>query len=85
MRRIKTIPVPYPIFYFFNFAWEKYSTWSGAQLPPVFNRRTCEVYYKGQTFSNQRAKSLLGWRPRVGMNEALDRFCAYALERAVKA
>jgi nucleoside-diphosphate-sugar epimerase len=85
VRRIKTIPVPYFVFYLFNFAWEKYSAWSGGQLPPVFNRRACEAYYKGQGFSNQKAKALLGWRPRVGMSEALDRFCAYARGRMVKA
>jgi nucleoside-diphosphate-sugar epimerase len=85
VRRIRTIPVPYSLFYIFNFAWEKYSVWSGGQLPPVFNRRTCEAYYKGQSFSNQKIKALLGWRPRVTMGEALDRFCAYAHERVVKA
>lgn len=85
VRRIWTIPVPYSVFYLFNFAWEKYSDWSDGQLPPVFNRRTCEAYYKGQSFSNQKVKVLLGWRPRVAMSEALDRFCAYAQERVVKA
>jgi nucleoside-diphosphate-sugar epimerase len=78
VRRIRTIPVPYAVFYLFNLAWEKYSAWSGGQLPPVFNRRTCEAYYKGHTFSNQKAKALLGWSPRVGISEALDRFCEYA-------
>jgi len=85
VRRIWTIPVPYSLFYLFNFAWEKYSAWSGGQLPPVFNRRICKAYYKGQSFSNQKVKALLGWRPRVAMSEALDRFCAYARERVVKA
>jgi nucleoside-diphosphate-sugar epimerase len=85
VRRIRTIPVPYSLFYLFNFAWEKYSVWSGGQLPPAFNRRTCEAYYKGQSFSNQKVKRLLGWRPRVAMGVALDRFCAYAQERVVKA
>jgi nucleoside-diphosphate-sugar epimerase len=84
VRRMWTIPVPYSLFYLFNFAWEKYSAWSDGQLPPVFNRRTCEAYYKGQSFSNQKAKMLLGWCPRVTMSEALDRFCAYAQERVVK-
>jgi nucleoside-diphosphate-sugar epimerase len=84
VRRIRTIPVPYSIFYLFNAAWEKYSAWSGGQLPPVFNRRICEAYYKGQTFSNQKAKVLLGWRPRVGMSDALDRFCAYARGHMVR-
>jgi nucleoside-diphosphate-sugar epimerase len=85
VRRFATVPVPYSIFYCFNFAWEKYSFWSKGQLPPVFNRRTCEAYYKGQRFSNQKVKTLLGWRPRVAMSEALDRFCAYAQERTIKA
>ena len=85
VRRIWTIPVPYSLFYLFNFAWEKYSAWSGGQLPPAFNRRICEAYYKGQSFSNQKVKTLLGWRPRVAMSVALDRFCAYAQERVVKA
>jgi nucleoside-diphosphate-sugar epimerase len=84
VRRITTIPIPYCVFYLFNVAWEKYSVWSGGQLPPVFNHRTCEAYYKGQTFSNQKAKTLLGWRPRLGMNEALDRFCAYARDHMVR-
>ena len=84
VRRVRTIPMPYSLFYLFNFAWEKYSVWSGGQLPPVFNRRTCEAYYKGQSFSNQKVKSLLEWRPRVAMSEALDRFCAYARERCLR-
>ena len=84
VKRITTIPVPYSIFYFFNFAWEKYSAWSGGQLPPVFNRRACEAYYKGQTFSNEKAKRLLGWRPRVSMSEALDKFYASAREQGMK-
>ena len=85
VRQIRTIPVPYSVFYLFNFAWEKYAQWSGGQLPPVFNRKACEVYYKGQTFSNQKAKTLLGWQPRVSMSEGLDRFCAYAHDQMVNA
>jgi nucleoside-diphosphate-sugar epimerase len=85
VRRFMTVPVPYPVFYLFSATWEKYSNWSGGQLPPVFNRKTCEAYYKGHVFSNQKAKALLGWQPRVGMNEALDKFCAYARDHMVGA
>jgi nucleoside-diphosphate-sugar epimerase len=86
VKRIRTIPVPYSLFYLFNAAWEKYSDWSGGQLPLAFNRRKCRAYYQSQTFSNKKLKTVLGWQPRIGMNEALDRFCAYARERlAVKA
>lgn len=85
VRQIRTIPVPYSIFYCFNAVWEKYSAWSQGQLPPAFNRKTCEAYYKSQKFSNAKAKTLLGWEPRVSMKEAVDRFCAYAHEQRMKA
>ena len=78
VRNFTSLPVPYPMFYFFSYLWERYSKWSEGQLPPVFNRRACTVYYKGNIYSNQKAKQLLGWRPRVGMTDALERFCAYA-------
>lgn len=82
VRRIRTIPVPYSVFYLFNFAWERYSAWSQGQLPPVFNRKSCEAYYKGHTFSNQKAKDLLGWAPRVSMSEALHKYYAYVRDKS---
>lgn len=84
VRRFVSIPVPYGLFYLFNFAWEKYSIWSEGQVPPAFNRRTCGVYFKGNTYSNTRAKQLLGWQPGVGMSEGLDRSFAYARETVVQ-
>jgi nucleoside-diphosphate-sugar epimerase len=75
---MRTIPVPYSLFYVFNFLWEKYSAWSNGQLPPVFNRKACAAYYRPHRFSNQKAKVLLGWQPRVSMSEALNRYLAYA-------
>ena len=52
-------------------AWEKYSTWSKGQLPPVFNRRRCAADWKGNRFSNQKLRQLLGWKPRVNMEDAM--------------
>ena len=80
VRRFASIPMPYPLFFLLNLAWEKYSEWSEGQLPPAFNRRACAAYFRRQTYSNARAKKLLGWRPRVSMNEGLDRYCDYARE-----
>jgi len=80
VRRFSSIPIPYAVFYFFNYLWGKYSEWSEGQLPPVFNPRTCAAYFKGNTYSNEKAKKLLGWHPRVKMTEGLDRFYAYARE-----
>lgn len=81
VRKCFSVPVPYPAWYAFNHLWEMYSKWSRGQLPPVFNRRSCAVYWKGNTYSNRKAKELLGWQPRLHMDEALDRFFAYMRER----
>jgi nucleoside-diphosphate-sugar epimerase len=84
VRRFLSIPVPYPIWFLFNVLWENYSRWSEGQLPPIFNRRTCPVYWKGKNYSNRKAKELLGWQPRVPMQESLERFFAYMRESKKK-
>jgi len=80
VRDFFSIPVPYPAWYFLNYLWEKYSNWSEGQLPPVFNQRFCATYWKGNTYSNQKAKELLGWQPRVDMDKALRNFFNYMQE-----
>ena len=81
VRRFISIPIPYPVWFSFCNLWERYSKWSEGQLPPVFNRRGCSVYWKGNKYSNRKAKELLGWSPRVPMDEALERFFAYVREK----
>ena len=56
--------------------WEKYSSWSKKQLPPVFNRRRCSAEWKGNRYSNQKLKERLGWKPRVPMDRAMETFLA---------
>ncbi len=77
VRRFFSLPVPYRVWYFFCFLWETYSKWSEGQLPPAFNRRKCAVYWKGNRYSNRKAKEWLGWQPRVPMDAALQEFFAY--------
>ena len=77
VRRFLSIPVPYTAWRAFCTLWEKYSNWSGGQLPPAFNRRSCAVYWKGNTYSNQKAKDLLGWAPQMSMTESLGLFFDY--------
>ena len=77
-----SLPVPYPLWYGFCSLWERYSKWSEGQLPPVFNRRTCAVFWKGHNYSNDKAKRLLGWTPRVPMAEGLERFFRYINDSA---
>lgn len=80
VRSFISIRCPYPVFYFLNYLWEKYSHWSQGQLPPVFNRRSCAAYYGGNKYSNRKAKELLGWFPRMGMSEGLSKYFEYARE-----
>jgi len=80
VRRFLSIPVPYPAWHFFCYLWERYSEWSEGQLPSVFNRRVCSVYWKGNRYSNGKAKKMLGWKPRVAMRDALDQFFDYMRE-----
>ena len=84
VHRFVSLPVPYPAFYLFNYLWEKYSKWSKGQLPPAFNRRTCAAYYKGNTYSNKKAKRLLKWKPRVSMDEGMQMFFDYIRETEAK-
>lgn len=75
-RPFRSIRIPYPIANAGSLAWEKYSKWSKGQLPPVFNRRRCAAEWKGMRYSNQKLKDRLGWKPRVPMKEAMERFLA---------
>jgi nucleoside-diphosphate-sugar epimerase len=76
-KRVKSafgVRVPYPVAYALCLLWEKYSSWSQGQLPPVFNRRRCAAEWKGNRYSNHKLRERLGWKPRVNMNEALKLF-----------
>jgi nucleoside-diphosphate-sugar epimerase len=79
----RSLYVPYGIFYLFSYLWEKYSAWSRGQLPPAFNRRACETYLKGNCYSNEKLKKMLGWKPTVSMEEGLARY--FRSEREAKA
>ena len=74
VKRFPSIPVPRYASYLLCFAWEKYSTWSDGQLPPVFNRRAWHAYWKGARYTNAKLKTLLGWTPPVTTAEGLRRY-----------
>lgn len=73
----KSIYIPYNIFYFFCYLWEKYSKWSEGQLPPSFNRKKCATFWKGNRYSNKKLKDLLGWKPKIEFREASMRYFEY--------
>lgn len=67
--RFHSIYIPFRLFYLFCHFWEKYSRWSGGQLPPAFNRRKCAALWKGNQYSNKKLKDMVGWRPRISFSE----------------
>jgi nucleoside-diphosphate-sugar epimerase len=69
-----TLYVPHVLSYTLCFLWERYSTWSGGQLPPVFNRNRWYANWKKTYYSNQKLKARLGWRPKISMVEGLTRY-----------
>lgn len=77
VERFRSVYVPYSVFYLFCYLWERYSQWSGGQLPPVFNRRKCAAHWKPVRYSNEKIKARLHWRPKVPMGEALTRYFEY--------
>jgi nucleoside-diphosphate-sugar epimerase len=80
VRHFMSLYIPFRLFYFLCYLWEKYSDWSEGQLPPVFNRRRCAAYWKGNQYSNEKLKNLLGWHPRVPFPAALQSYFEYIKE-----
>lgn len=73
----RSLSVPYPLFYLFSYAWEKYSEWSKGQFQPVFNRRRAAAYWKGNRYTNEKAKRLLGWQPSISFEEGAREHILY--------
>jgi nucleoside-diphosphate-sugar epimerase len=82
VRRFTSIYVPPQVSYVLCRLWERYSSWSRGQLPPVFNRRRWNAEWKKTRYSNEKLKARLGWTPRVPMQEALSRYFAGCRERS---
>jgi nucleoside-diphosphate-sugar epimerase len=71
VRRFPSVYLPHAVSYVLCGLWEKYSSWSDGQLPPAYNRPAWHAFWKKTSYSNQKAKTLLGWTPRVPTGEAL--------------
>jgi nucleoside-diphosphate-sugar epimerase len=69
-----SIYLPHAISYLFCWLWEKYSDWSQGQLPPAFTRDSWHTFWKKRQYTNEKAKVRLGWKHKVPISEALDRY-----------
>ncbi|MEW6187417.1 MAG: NAD(P)-dependent oxidoreductase [Thermodesulfobacteriota bacterium] len=76
-KNVKWFPsvyVPHALSYLFCSLWEKYCSWSGNQLPPVFTRAEWSAYWKKTRYSNEKLKTLLGWKPLIPTADAMQLF-----------
>jgi nucleoside-diphosphate-sugar epimerase len=76
-KNVGTFPslyVSHAVSYGLCYLWEKYSVWSQEQLPPTFNRRRWHSYWKSTSYSNEKLKKQLGWKPRIRTEDGLKSF-----------
>jgi nucleoside-diphosphate-sugar epimerase len=69
-----SIYIPHVASYLLCLLWEKYSSWSHGQLPPVYNRRQWKTSWKRTRYSNEKIKSRLGWSPKVSTADGLKQY-----------
>jgi nucleoside-diphosphate-sugar epimerase len=67
--QFRSLAVPRRVSYLLCYLWEWYSRWSEGQLPPAFNRRKWAAYWNGNSYSNDKIKTRLGWKQRVPFRE----------------
>lgn len=79
VKNFKSIYIPYKLFYILCSIWEKYSKWSERQLPPAFNRNICSTYWKGNSYSNDKIKKMLGWEQKVAFKDAMRKYYDYQI------
>lgn len=74
VRKFKSVYVPHALSFALCYLWEWYSRWSEGQLPPAFNTRKWNSYWKKTQYSNEKLKTRLGWTPKVPMTEGFRRY-----------
>lgn len=74
VKRFTSFYVPHAVSYGLCYLWERYSTWSEGQLPAAFSLCRWHTDWKKTSYSNQKAKTLLGWKPIVPAAEGLRRY-----------
>jgi nucleoside-diphosphate-sugar epimerase len=75
-KKVRSLWVPRPLIGPLSSVYEWYSRWSQGQLPGVITRYRSDSMWKKLKYSNEKAKTQLGWRPHVSFDEAFERSLA---------
>lgn len=71
VKRFRSIYVPGAVSYALCALWERYSSWSKGQLPPVFNRKRWNALWRKRHYTNAKVRTKLGWSPVVSTPDGL--------------
>ncbi len=71
VRRLRIVPLPYPLLLWGSSWLQRYSRRSQGQLPAILTPYVVRAMYRPLRYSNSRLKAL-GWQPRMGMQAGLD-------------
>jgi nucleoside-diphosphate-sugar epimerase len=83
--RFKSLYLPHFLSYTLCWLWESGANWSQGQLPPAFNRKRWNAFWKKTRYSNRKLKERLSWTPRVSMSEGMRRYFEACRERGTHA
>lgn len=81
VRSFPSLYIPHFASYLLCALWERYSVWSQGQLPPVYNRRAWTAFWKRTNYSNQKAKTMLHWMPKISTSDGLKQYIACCREK----
>ena len=85
VKRFQSIPVPRFLSYILCYLWESYSVWSQGQLPNSFNRKDWSAAWQKSSYTNEKIKSLLGWRQRIPTSDGLKIYFESCREKIANA
>jgi nucleoside-diphosphate-sugar epimerase len=71
VKHFPSLYVPGPVSYGLCALWERYSSWSKGQLPPVFNRKRWNALWRKRHYTNLKLKTKLGWEATVPTHAGL--------------
>ncbi len=81
VRRIRSIPVPYPALQLGSRIVEWYHHYSNGQLPAIFTPYKSANLWKGNRFDNSKLKKETGWQPQIPTTEGMRRTFEWFRER----
>ena len=74
VRAFNSVYIPPIVSHLLCSYWERYSRWSGGQLPLAFTLSRWNREWRKTHYSNAKLKRQLGWTPRISTEEGMHRY-----------